>query len=169
LFSTPDISPNWRFDKHSLIWRQVDAARILTCLQGDYDRVFYSDTDITNLTVESDEVQKRIEKFGLILGGAVDDKSGFPWYENQLFGFDNSKKNLFRNLYYATVGDVMKGENGYRAYIRFVNDEIKGRFGIDTREIVFQAQHDGSVAQHPEGRNDIPKDREGFGSSESKE
>ena len=68
-YNQPDNSPNWRLDKHSLIWRQVDAARILACLQGDYDQVFYSDADITNLRVDSDEVQGRLTRHGIILNG----------------------------------------------------------------------------------------------------
>lgn len=150
LYNQPDNSPNWRFDKHSLIWRQVDTARILACLQSGQDQVFYSDADVTNLVLDSDEVQNRIKKHGIILAGAVDEKSGYPWYENQLFGFDGRKRVFFRQLYDRTLRDVAtKGENGYGSYIDLINSELKGRDGIDTREIVFQARYDGTVALHP--------------------
>lgn len=150
LYNQPDNSPNWRFDKHSLIWRQVDAARILACLQSAHDQVFYSDADITNLVVDSNEVQSRLKKHGIILAGAVDEKSGYPWYENQLFGFDARKRGFFRALYSRTLQDVaMKRENGYGSYLDLINSELKGREGIDTREIVFQARFDGTVALHP--------------------
>ncbi|MBU1136077.1 MAG: hypothetical protein ABIG37_02270 [Nanoarchaeota archaeon] len=150
LYNQPDDSPNWRFDKHSLIWRQVDAARILACLQSGQDQVFYSDADVTNLIVDSDEVQSRIKKHGIILAGAVDEKSGYPWYENQLFGFDSRKRDFFRLLYNRTLNDIaVKGEKGYGSYIDLINSELKGREGIDTRDIVFQARYDGTVAIHP--------------------
>jgi hypothetical protein len=150
LYNQPDDSPNWRFDKHSLIWRQVDVARILACLHSDQDQVFYSDADVTNLVLDSDEIQSRMEKHGIILAGAVDEKSGYPWYENQLFGFDGRKRGFFRQLYSRTLGDVAtKRENGYGSYIDLINSDLKGREGIDTRDIVFQARHDGTVALHP--------------------
>ncbi len=94
-YNQPDNSPNWRLDKNSLIWRQVDAARILACLRSGQDQVFYSDADVTNLVVDSDEVQSKLKKHGIILAGAVDEKSGYPWYENQLFGFDGRKRGFF--------------------------------------------------------------------------
>ena len=150
LYNQSDDSPNWRFDKHSLIWRQVDAARILACLQSGQDQVFYSDADVTNLVVDSDEVQSRLKKHGIILAGYVDEKSGYPLYENQLFGFDSGKRGFFRLLYNRTLRDVAeKKENGYGSYIDLINSELKGREGIDTRDIVFQARYDGTVALHP--------------------
>lgn len=149
-YNQPDDSPNWRIDKHSLIWRQVDVARILACLQSGHDQVFYSDADITNLVVDSAEVQGRLKKHGIILGGAVDEKSGYPWYENQFFGFDGRKREFFKLLYNRTLRDVaMKRENGYMSYIDLINSELKGKEKIDTRDIVFQARYDGTVALHP--------------------
>lgn len=155
-YNQPDDSPNWRFEKHSLIWRQVDAARILACLQSSHDQVFYSDADITNLVVDSNEVQSKLKKHGIILSGGVDEKSGYPWYENGLFGFDGRKRGFFRLLYNRTLSDTaMKRENGYSSYIDLINSELKGREGIDTRDIVFQARYDGTVALHP--RRDVRK------------
>lgn len=150
LYNQPDDSPNWRFNKHSLIWRQVDAARILACLQSGQDQIFYSDADVTNLVIDSDEVQSRLRKHGIILAGAVDEKKGYPWYENGLFGFDGRKREFFRLLYDRTLQDIaMNRENGYNSYINLINSELKGKEGIDTREIVFQARYDGTVALHP--------------------
>lgn len=150
-YNQPDNSPNWRLDKHSLIWRQVDSARILACLQGEYDQVFYSDADIVNLRINSNEVQNRLKKHGIILNGGVDVKSGYPWYENGLFGFDHRGRSFFSVLYDRTIREVTKGENGYGTYIDLINSDLKGEMGIDTREIVFQAKYDGTVALHPEG------------------
>ena len=142
LYDQPDNSPNWRSDKHSLIWRQVDAARILACLQNGQDQAFYSDADVTNLVVDSDEVQSKIRKHGIILAGAVNEKRGYTWYENQLFGVDGRKRGFFRQLYDRTLRDIaIKRENGYGTYINLINSELKGKEGIDTRDIVFQARY----------------------------
>ena len=148
-YNQPDNSRNWRFNKHSLIWRQVDAARILACLQSSHDQVFYSDADITNLVVDSSEVQSRLKKHGIILSGGVHEKVG-PWYENGLFGFNPTKRDFFRLLYDTTLRDVvMERENGYGSYINMIDSELKEKENIDLREIVFQARYDGTAALHP--------------------
>lgn len=166
LYNQGETTREWRFDKHSLVWRQVDAARILVCLQGDYDQEVYSDADVTNLEVNSEEVQSRLVKHGIILGGGIGD-SGYAWYENQLMGIDKRGRNFFRALYDRTMREVMRGENGYGAYIDLINSELKGKMGIDTREIVFQSRYDGTVALHPEGHDQPPEG--GYKPSESKE
>lgn len=166
-YNQPDTSDNWRIDKHSLIWRQVDAARLLSCLQGDYEQVFYSDADVTNLNIESEDVQRRLFDHGVILSGFVDNK-GFPMYENQMFGFDHRIRSLFNGLYERTIRNVMtKAENGYPSYIDFINHELKEKVGIDTKEVVFECRHDGTVAHHPDEQihpNGLTstKKREGF-------
>jgi len=166
LYNQCETSQEWRFNKHSLIWRQVDAARILVCLQGDYDQEFYSDADVTNLEINSEEVQSRLAKHGIILGGGIGD-SGYAWYENQLMGIDRRGRNFFRALYDRTVKEVMRGENGYGAYIDLINSELKRKMGIDTKEIVFQSRYDGTVAQHPEGQSELSEGA--FKPGESKE
>lgn len=155
-YDQPDTSRDWRSDKHSLIWRQVDAAKILVCLQGDYDQELYSDADVTNLRINSEEVQGRLARHGIILGGGIGD-SGYAWYENQLFGCDRRGRSFFRSLYDRTIREVMRGENGYGSYIDLINSELKGKLGIDTREIVFQSRYDGTVALHPEGQSGFPE------------
>src|SRR3989344_3387328 len=151
LYNLADNSSNWRVDKHSLIWRQVDAAKILTCLQGDYEQIFYSDLDITNLVVNSKEVQNPLKKHGIVLSGWVDEKGGPTYYENQLFGFDDRKREFFKLLYYKTLKDVVtRLENGYLSYLALINNELKLQLGIDTREIVFEPKYNGICAYHPE-------------------
>ena len=152
LYNQTETSRDWQLDKHSLVWRQVDAAKILVCLQGEYDQEFYSDADVVNLRVNSKEVQSRLRKHGIILGGGIGD-SGYAWYENQSFGIDRRGRSFFRTLYDRTVREVMRGENGYGSYIDLINSELKGKMGIDTKEIVFQSRYDGTVALHPEGNN----------------
>jgi len=91
-----------------------------------------------------------INNHGIILNGAVDEKSGYPWYENGFFGFDGRRRGFFRQLYHLTLRDVAtKGKNGYWSYIDLINRELKGREGIDTREIVFKAGYDRAVVLHP--------------------
>ena len=147
LFNSPDANPDWRLDKHSLIWRQVDAARILACLQGNYDQSFYSDADITNLDVNSKEIQNRIAKHGVVLSGGI--SNGDAFYENQMFGFEGKQKDSFKLLYNRTLAEIqLKRENGYGAYIGFINAELKDKAGIDTKEVVWSPEYDGTVALH---------------------
>jgi len=141
LFEKPDNSPNWQEDKHSLIWRQVDTARLLASLQGDYDQSFYSDVDVTNLNVESDEVQATFSKHGVIVSGGID--NGNAWYENGLFAFDRSRRGLFNLLYMETLKNVVdKSQNGYQTLVDFFgsNSEVR-RLGIIPKEVVFQARY----------------------------
>jgi hypothetical protein len=148
LFNKSDDSPYWRADKKSLIWRVVDTARILASLQGDYDQSFYSDADITNLRVNSDEVQQALSNHGCIVSGWADEKS--RGMENQLFGFNKVNKDLFRSLYEQTLHDVeYTFENGYPTFISFIRHEILEKRGVDMKEIVFRIGHDGTCAMHP--------------------
>jgi hypothetical protein len=151
LYNQSDYSVEPHFQKDSLIWRQVDAARILACLCSPHDQVFYSDIDITNLVVNSSEVQKRLKKHGIILAGGVFE-TGNPWYENQLFGFDRRKRKFFRQLYERTLTDAVKRrKNGYPSYVKLIESELEEREGIDTRDIVFQViRDDGTVPRHPQ-------------------
>lgn len=150
LFNQPDTSPNWRSDKHSLIWRQVDTARILACLQGNYDQSFYSDADITNLNVNSEEVQQQLARHGVILS-CVTAGGGGIGFENGLFGFNKSRRGIFDLLYIETLRNVVnRTQNGYQTLIDFFNfnSEVR-RLGINKDEIGFEARYDGTCALHP--------------------
>lgn len=127
-------------DKHSMLWRQVDAARILICLEGNYDQVFYSDMDVTDIVIESDEIQKRLIDSGMVVSGGID-KSGYAWFENQMFGFSRDLRNFFQLLYIDTLRIIMEGEeNGYRAFVDFMNRELSKR-SINARSIVYECHH----------------------------
>lgn len=149
LFNSSDYSPYWRYDKNSLIWRQVDAARILVSLQGDYDQVFYSDTDVIGLDINSDQIQSRMRKHGVVISGLLHETS--VGYENNMFGFDKTRKESFRLLYGQTLKFLEQAPvlSAYDAYISWVNSELKERAGIDTREIIFQCQYEGLGALPP--------------------
>lgn len=161
-FHQPDPFRDWRHNKHSLIWRQVDTARILASLQGDYNQSFYSDADVTNLIIDSSEVQEQLQKHGAIVSGWTT-KEGVG-YENQLFGFTRERKSLFFRLYEQTLEYVKShGRNGYEPFIDFMNSEFKAKEKIDTREIVFSPDHDGTQASHPglDIHCPLPKDERG--------
>src|SRR3989344_3398200 len=120
LFEKPDNSPNW---------------------QEDNDQSFYSDVDVTNLNVESDEVQATFSKHGVIVSGGID--NGNAWYENGLFAFDRSRRGLFNLLYMETLKNVVdKSQNGYQTLVDFFgsNSEVR-RLGIIPKEVVFQARY----------------------------
>lgn len=147
-YKKSEENKEWRIDKHSLIWRQVDAAKVLISLQGDYDQYFYSDTDVTNLKIDSEEIQTKIRESGIVLGGGKF-SSGFPWYENQLFGFSKDRINRFRLLYQKTISDVkLETRNGYQTFVDFINNELIKKDGIETRNSVFEVRHDGTFAEH---------------------
>lgn len=127
-------------DKHSVLWRQVDAARLLVCLEGEYDQVFYSDMDVTGIVIESEEIQKRLRQSGMVVSGGVD-KNGYAWFENQMFGFRRDLRGLFQLLYIDTLTRVMGGEeNGYRAFVDFLNRELRKR-SINAASIVYECHH----------------------------
>jgi len=116
-----------------LIYRQVDAARILASLQGDYKQNFYSDLDIINLVIDSDEIQNKINSSGIILG----DASGIS-VENGFFGFDVKRYNLFQSLYQETLRYIFKTKkNGFVPFISFFDKLIKEE-DIELEEIIFK-------------------------------
>lgn len=146
----PDYNPRWRSDKHSLIWQQVDTARILATLQGNYEQSFYSDADITNLVVDSVPVQEIMERHGVIVAGWKNDVRAVG-YENGLFGFTRARKNLFGGLYSRTIEWAKSfEENGYSPVLSFINEELVGKEKINPREIVFSPQFDFTQASHPD-------------------
>ena len=148
LYRQPDTNLDWRANKQSLIWRQVDAARILVCLQGDYDQTFYSDADIRNLRVNARKVQRPMQKYGMLF--CYHATLGIP--ENGLFGFTRREKDSFRRLYNETVRYVKDFKrNGYDRYTQFL-DRIEMDRRIPTEEMrfnVFARDFDGTEATHP--------------------
>lgn len=147
LFNESDTSSNWRADKHTVIWRQVDTAKFLISLQGNYDQSFYSDSDITNLAIGSPEVQGKIIKHGIIISGGLNG-DGSVWFENQMFGFNRRWRSFFRGLYQKTIQDVGEyRENGWQAFSDVTDKRL--RPVVDSQEIFFQCEHDGNPAYHP--------------------
>lgn len=146
LYNKEDTSPDWRANKHSLIWRQVDAARILACLQGEYAQSFYTDCDITRFCINSDDVQSTLSRHGIVVS-----TPGGKGFENQILGFDSRCRGIFNLLYISTLRDVSDNEcNGYSALVDFLNfhNEIH-RLGIDKEKIGIDTRYDGTAAIHP--------------------
>ncbi|MBP7708768.1 hypothetical protein KA107_03710 [Candidatus Pacearchaeota archaeon] len=138
LYQRPDLNGAWRSGYDSIIWKQVDAARILAALQGDYQQSFYSDADITNLKVNSEEVQKRMRTFGMLLGCTE-----YHSFENQLFAFAKEKRELFKKLYLATLRSIKQEnkDNGFLEFRRFFYSEEARK-----NDNLFVAKYDGSQA-----------------------
>jgi hypothetical protein len=149
-YSQEDDFANWRSHKDSLIWRQVDSARILATLQGSYGQTFYSDVDITNLVINTSEVQKPMKKYGLIIGGGGLAKPISAWYENQLFGFDERQRSFFRELYTRTLqGAIYEKRNGYAPFVNLIRKELIPIVRNKKIGFIFRAKYDRTEAAHP--------------------
>lgn len=145
LFYQSEQNAYWRDGrKDSLIWRQVDVAKLLVCTEGDYDRVFYSDLDDV-LDIDSEDVISKIERNGFVVCGVFhDDKK--PGIENQCFGFDRSKKENFVRLFYLTREKAYQGENGYMTF----GNEVRRWMEGDIESVCVRVEHSGVLAWHPD-------------------
>lgn len=148
MFNNGEYSSNWRdSQKNSLIWRQVDVAKVLISLQGDFDQVFFADIDFASLIVNSSDVQTMLKKHGILFRGFLhEDKANF---ENQLWGFTKERRGFFERLYVNTLQSAHDGLNGYHAFIDQIKGDLENEEGIDTKDICFVGEHDGSSAYHP--------------------
>jgi hypothetical protein len=156
-YSQADKSENWRINKDSLIWRQVDAARILACLQCDHDQIFYSDADVTNLVIDSEKVQAKIKKHGIIvsLGFIV---GAYIGMENNLFGYDRERRGgFFKSLYKRTLSDTTRTErrsdsppfNGYQTFLHQIYEFLRNK-NIYRDEILFATEYSDLCRALPE-------------------
>jgi len=149
LFQYEDETFNWRQNKHSLIWRQVDAARILICLHtlAHYDQVFYADMDTINLNVASASIQSIMSEHGIILAGNIN-QMGQARYENGMFGFDQMQRGFFETLYADTIRDATKDRpiNGHPALVHLLNKEFQN---IDLKSIIYTPQFIDIPSYHP--------------------
>lgn len=149
LYAQPDINPDWRRYKASLIWQQVDAARILVCLAGleeGYQQVVYSDADITNMVIDSKIVQRKFKDSGIIISA-----SELVGYENGLFGFERRRQEWCKQLYEETlnsVSDPVIKRNGFAAFSSWINGHVMKK-DIILSKIIFYPDYDGTEARHP--------------------
>jgi len=162
LYSKGDTNPNWREGlKHSLIWRQVDAAKILIALQSsDYEQSFFVDMDFAHIELDSPDVQKRIEKFGFLIGGYrlkhkdITDKI----IENQFFGITSKSKPLFKEIYKKSLDDAYAGYNGWKVF-RNAFEEKRRCLPCDTSNMIYDILPKGSLSYQPSSKNVTGYDR----------
>lgn len=100
LYNRPQEGVRWRDGgQTSTIWLQVDAAKILISLQGDYEQAFFADLDHAHLEINSDKVQGMMNSCGLMIGSV---STKYAEIENQLWGFNRSRRDFFELYYQAT-------------------------------------------------------------------
>lgn len=146
LFNLEDTSPDWRDDKDSLIWRQVDCARILVCLENGFDQQYYSDTDIVGLDIRSNTIQNSITDHGVVFCGFK--IKNFVEFENGFFGFSKMGEPFFRTIFLKSIAAaVHEQENGYHAYIGEIYAQYTSR-GICAQSIIWTPNFDGTFAHH---------------------
>ncbi|MDE2336983.1 MAG: hypothetical protein KGL10_06705 [Alphaproteobacteria bacterium] len=110
LYNEGETNSNWRSGWSGKIWLQVDAAKILISLQGDFDQSFFADLDHAHLDIESKQVQGMLGNHGLLIGSASEKYIGI---ENQLWGFERRQRVFFEKYYKAALGSAYKGQNGF--------------------------------------------------------
>jgi hypothetical protein len=142
LFNKKETSESWRADKNSLIWRQVDAAKLLVSLEGDFDQSFFADLDLSHIQTNAPDVQGKLEKYGLFVG------VGSGVIENQIWGLDRSRKDFFQSLYEATLKDAAGRKNGWDTLLRHV-DALTAREKLGRYDFCIFLRPDGSQAHHP--------------------
>ncbi len=105
LYNEGETNPNWRnCGQSSLIWRQVDAAKILVSLQGNFDQTFYADLDYAHMNIKSQEVQDMLKTPGLFIGSGD---------ENQLWGFTRNRRGFFEDYYRDALEVAYSGDNAW--------------------------------------------------------
>ncbi len=147
LYNKAETNPHWRdMDQTSLIWRQVDAAKILISLQGSFDQAFFADLDHAHLDIDSKEVQTMLTKHGLMIGSA---DSHYASIENQLWGFTAKRRKFFEDYYKEALNCAYHGDNAWEALEEKVYNEIEDDEGIDIEEICLPISDDGTQAEQP--------------------
>jgi hypothetical protein len=146
LYNQAETDPCWRnYGKNTLIWRQVDAAKVLVSLQGNYDEVFFADLDHAHLSITSPPVQQMLETHGLMVGSISDSELTV---ENQLWGFRRSRQKFFEQYYDRALRAANAGLNGWAELVTKVNGELVATQGIPIEEICLLINDDGSQAEH---------------------
>jgi hypothetical protein len=124
IFNTEGTDDRWTAGQpgKTHIFGVVDAAKILVCTEGDYEQQIFSDLDIRGLDVNSEEIQEKLDLVGMIIGGAVR-------FENQILGFNSSRRRLALDLFELTRELAEDGQTGWEAIHRLA-DKLK-REGFD--------------------------------------
>lgn len=146
LYNSAEKSPNWRNGgQTSTIWRQVDAAKILITLQGDYDQSFFADIDHSHLPINSKKVQGMLEKHGLMIGASSEYGHSV---ENQLWGTTRRRRPFFESYYVTALKSAYKHRNAWDDLVKKVAKELNKKEGIAKEEIIYSISGDGTSAEH---------------------
>lgn len=147
-FANGETSLSWRYNKHSTIWCQVDAAKFLVCLQGEYDQSFVADMDVADIDINSYEIQSRIKKHGMYIGLLGYSRAQIS-FENHFFGFSTDKKHLVRE---ALSRSLANGQiNGYE-HMRAIMQPLF-EAGLKLEEIGTVSRFINLMAHHPTRTN----------------
>ncbi len=140
LYNEGETNPNWRNGaQSSLIWRQVDAAKILISLQGNFDQTFFADMDYAHMNLKSSEVQDMLKNPGLFIG------SGF---ENQLWGFTRERRGFFEDYYTAALKVAYGGSNAWALLLNKIGD-LQNKEDLQQTKLWLEINNDNTSAEHP--------------------
>lgn len=146
IYNEAETNKKWRSGSQtSTIWRQVDTAKILITLQGNYDQSFFADIDHSKLGINSIKVQEMLDKHGLMIGASS--ATGFS-VENQLWGMARSRRPFFESYYITALKSAYKGNNAWNDLVSKVSKELNDEEGISSREIILPIDGDGTSAEH---------------------
>ncbi|TAL39137.1 MAG: hypothetical protein EPN97_02965 [Alphaproteobacteria bacterium] len=147
LYNEGETNPKWRDSgQRSLIWRQVDAAKILISLQGKYDQTFFADLDHAHLDIDSEKVQRMLFKNGLMIGSSG---SSCLSIENQLWGFVPARRKFFEEYYKTGLKSAHKGSNAWNDLVCKVDKELIGRENLKMTDICLPIDGDNTSAEQP--------------------
>jgi len=167
LYNQGDNNTTWREDagKKSIIWQQVDAAKILIALQGKYVQSFFVDMDHAHIKLNNAEVQKRINKYGFLIG--QEDINPPPFIhnmseslrenigtiENQFFAITPRSKLLFKALYKETIKTAHKeGDNGWLVF-KTKFEQLIYKKKTTKNKVAYTLDAEGSPAYQPGASN----------------
>ncbi|MBI1214495.1 MAG: hypothetical protein GC185_01590 [Alphaproteobacteria bacterium] len=148
LYNEVEKNPNWRNGgQTSLIWRQVDAAKVLVTLQGDFDQSFFADLDHAHLEINGKTVQKMLNDHGLMIGSYSD--SDNVSIENQLWGFTARRREFFESYYETSLQCAYNGRNAWRDLVNKVDKEIVKGERVELKKFCLPIKDDGTRAEQP--------------------
>lgn len=147
LYNQGETDQHWRNSgQNALIWRQVDAAKVLVSLQGNYDQAFFSDLDHAHMGIANRTMQDMITKNGLMIGSA--EYFGIS-IENQLWGFNRRRREFFTQYYDDALKAAYDGQNGWRALVNKVEKELQIKEGLELTDFCLRVTDDCSRAEQP--------------------
>ncbi len=155
LYNKGETNPHWRDGgQQALIWRQVDAAKVLVSLQGNFDQTFFADLDHAHLDIDSKQVQSMLKKHGLMIGSYASSKK--VHIENQLWGFDRSRHKFFEQYYKTSLKCAYKGKNAWFALVIKMHKDVLrppgfvlSRKRMPLKAVCLPISGDGSQAEQP--------------------